>query len=601
MIARTVAIALLFAFGPVLVSAAATRGEVQLDLAISPGGLTQSIDLEIVASADRVFAVWSEVADSDDVYYSFSDDAGETWLTAPLWVDVDSTTNDTEPFVAAEGDLVCIAWFHKPETGGPEDISAVVSTDGGLSFGPRINISGTLYNDQGDADLMSVAVVDPFIYVLFEDDLFDPNVSEDLFVVASRDRGQSFDQPRRVNDTFPGTIDVDEPRIATTGSDAYVVWKDERAINDRIFFTRTSDGGVTWNATNALITYLPTGVDVDAWPVVAVSGDHVYVAWLDNRNGPPGNDNNQVFFARSADKGATWDSDRQVGGSPLGSWAYDLDMVAAAGHVHIAFRDTRNGGSYDVHVASSSDRGQTFPDVETLDADLGTINTISPRLAVADETVFCCYQDQTERIGRDVAWVGFSTHEGKTGTWSTKQMSEGPSAAYDIDTNRIAATDSRHLIVAWEDDRANSPYDIANDIFASGCVVAAPLLSANRDSISESAGGTVDFAIEAGSHNGARQYVILGSMTGTTPGTPLPGGYATLPLNWDGFTRFVFNRLNMPLFMNFRGNLTGSGSGAAQLNAWPVPGFGGITMHFAYALGPPWDFVSNPVAIDIVP
>jgi hypothetical protein len=49
------------------------------------------------------------------------------------------------------------------------------------------------------------------------------------------------------------------------------------------------------------------------------------------------------------------------------------------------------------------------------------------------------------------------------------------------------------------------------------------------------------------------------------------------------------------------GILDASGTATAQLNAPPVPGFAGVTMHYAYALNNPWDFVSNPVAIEIVP
>jgi hypothetical protein len=50
------------------------------------------------------------------------------------------------------------------------------------------------------------------------------------------------------------------------------------------------------------------------------------------------------------------------------------------------------------------------------------------------------------------------------------------------------------------------------------------------------------------------------------------------------------------------GTLDASGTATAQLNAPPLrPEFVGITMHYAYALNNPFDFVSNPVAIEIVP
>ncbi|MHC4944138.1 MAG: M28 family metallopeptidase [Planctomycetota bacterium] len=113
-------------------------------------------------------------------------------------------------------------------------------------------------------------------------------------------------------------------------------------------------------------------------------------------------------------------------------------------------------------------------------------------------------------------------------------------------------------------------------------------------------GGTANFTLDAGSHNAGRDYILVGSVTGTEPGTPLPGGHVTLPLNWDWFTDFVIALINTPVFLNFLGTLDTSGTATAQLNAPPAPGFAGITMHYAYALNNPWDFVSNPVAIEVV-
>jgi hypothetical protein len=120
--------------------------------------------------------------------------------------------------------------------------------------------------------------------------------------------------------------------------------------------------------------------------------------------------------------------------------------------------------------------------------------------------------------------------------------------------------------------------------------------------VSESTGGAVNFNLIAGTENALRNYILLGSVTGTSPGTPLPGGIVTLPLNWDSFTDFVFALMNTPVFMNFMGALDSFGNGAAQLNApGPLPpGTKGITLSFAYALNNTWNFVSNPVSIDIV-
>jgi hypothetical protein len=126
-----------------------------------------------------------------------------------------------------------------------------------------------------------------------------------------------------------------------------------------------------------------------------------------------------------------------------------------------------------------------------------------------------------------------------------------------------------------------------------------PALWAEPYTLSEQ-GGQVDFHLNAG-HAG-RNYLLLGGLTGTSPGHPLPGGYATLPLNWDPFTDLVLLLLNTPLFADFLGQLDGSGMGTAQLNAPALPsGFVGSILYFAYCLNNPFDFVSNAVEIEIVP
>jgi hypothetical protein len=112
-------------------------------------------------------------------------------------------------------------------------------------------------------------------------------------------------------------------------------------------------------------------------------------------------------------------------------------------------------------------------------------------------------------------------------------------------------------------------------------------------------GGSVGFVLTAGAVNANRNYILLGSVSGISPGTLLPGGLATLPLNWDFFTDFVVLNLNSVLFTNFLAPLDGAGNAAAQLNVPPVPGLSGLVMYYAYALNNPWNFVSNQVAVQI--
>jgi hypothetical protein len=120
------------------------------------------------------------------------------------------------------------------------------------------------------------------------------------------------------------------------------------------------------------------------------------------------------------------------------------------------------------------------------------------------------------------------------------------------------------------------------------------------DKISATTGGKSNFALQAGPVHAYRTYVVFGGLSGTSPGTPLPGGSVTLPINWDLFTNIVINMANSLFFHQFLGKLDGGGDASATLNLPPVPGAAGLIMYFAFALNNPWDFASNAVDIHVV-
>ncbi|RKY21176.1 MAG: hypothetical protein DRQ55_05215 [Planctomycetota bacterium] len=125
-------------------------------------------------------------------------------------------------------------------------------------------------------------------------------------------------------------------------------------------------------------------------------------------------------------------------------------------------------------------------------------------------------------------------------------------------------------------------------------------LSATPLNIPE-AGGTVDLMLDAGSAFAGRSYVLLGTASGSAPGTPLPGGLVSLPLNFDWLTFLLIDNLNTPLFTHFSGVLDASGRASAQLNLPPVAGAAGLSMHYAFLTRAPYDFVSNAVQLTFVP
>ncbi len=130
-------------------------------------------------------------------------------------------------------------------------------------------------------------------------------------------------------------------------------------------------------------------------------------------------------------------------------------------------------------------------------------------------------------------------------------------------------------------------------------------LGADSFTLSEAVGGKIALNLDAGLSNGGRNYMLFGTVSGTAPGLDLPGGDLFLPINWDLFTNIVAD-LNYPrsiIFKDFYGKMDNAGKMNALFNTnGPVPGMKGYVVSFAYSLhGAPWDYVSNPINIEIVP
>jgi parallel beta-helix repeat protein/predicted outer membrane repeat protein len=130
-------------------------------------------------------------------------------------------------------------------------------------------------------------------------------------------------------------------------------------------------------------------------------------------------------------------------------------------------------------------------------------------------------------------------------------------------------------------------------------------LSCDAFQIYVSKGAELHLELDMGRGNGGRPYMIFASLSGTAPGTPLPGGNKMLPINWDPFTDLVIHASCPPsrIFVDFQGRLDRWGRASAVLDTnGPVAGIVGSTISLAYALpGPPWYLASNPIQVMLVP
>ena len=104
----------------------------------------------------------------------------------------------------------------------------------------------------------------------------------------------------------PGTTAygiVDAVRLAASGNELYVAWRDYTDFRARIDFTRSVDAGATF----APVVALSSSSRSPWFAQLAVSAGQVYVAWSEGTDGNDGGTGMMdVLFRASADGGATF-------------------------------------------------------------------------------------------------------------------------------------------------------------------------------------------------------------------------------------------------------------------------------------------------------
>ena len=186
-----------------------------------------------------VFVAWQDLRSlvSSDIYYSYSDDGGLTWLGSDVWLDNEGAVHDSyEPrVVLGQAGYVHIGWRDFRE--GLPRIRVATSSDSGVSYGTSViasTIDSFVSEPQLAADRLGT------VFVAFAAD--DPGTGlRDVYVNYSMDDGVHF-QPadlRLDTGTAAGAADSFTVRLgAGTGGSSYVVWVDTRTngVNGDIYF-----------------------------------------------------------------------------------------------------------------------------------------------------------------------------------------------------------------------------------------------------------------------------------------------------------------------------------------------------------------------------
>jgi len=200
----------------------------------------------------------------------------------------------------------------------------------------------------------------------------------------------SCDFPERVGPLRRLTTDPassNSPRLAWTGSEYGVVWRDWRSESPEIYFTRVSADGTKLIADQRVSTSNP-GPYVNA---IVWTGSNYGIAWHREGSAVAPSD---IFFARLSASGAKIGADVTVTGAPGNQ--YDAAMTWSGYQFGLAWVDRRTG-TPQIYFARLDDKGQK----------VGTDVLVSSAAAVPDVV--------------DIVWSGCSYGivwaDVRSGTW----------------------------------------------------------------------------------------------------------------------------------------------------------------------------------------
>ncbi|MGC2685264.1 MAG: sialidase family protein, partial [Candidatus Nitrosopolaris sp.] len=293
---------------------------------------------------------------------------------------------DHQPQVVVFGNNVYIAWVSHHT--GNDDIYFTKSFDGGASFGKIINLS----NDPGDSYEPHLAIDGKNLYVMWVDGTPGPYGNPDILFRRSTDGGTTFDSTINVSNN-PGYSS--EPEMAISGSNVYVVWRDDTPGNEEIFFKRSMNNGASFGTVVYLSDNSTKPIN-SVRPQIAANGNNVYVVWSKG-NFDQGRTN--VLFKRSTNNGASFGSTLNISNTP--TTLSTLQKICVLGNKVYAVWAEGLFNKRQIFFKRSIDGGDTFGNTTNI-TNSTSGDSFNPQIATSDKSVYLLWQANAGNVSKQL-------------------------------------------------------------------------------------------------------------------------------------------------------------------------------------------------------
>ena len=179
------------------------------------------------------------------------------------------------------------------------------------------------------------------------------SIDDDDDANTNDDNSMSFTTPINLTNN---TRDSVYAQIASFGKNVYMVWQENNPdpsgqnnnannninYNDDyenydIYIKKSTDGGLTFSKE----INLSKNPGFSEHPQIAISGNNVYVAWIDDASSSSSSTikNQEILFRKSIDGGDTFDKIINLSNSSNAD-SYNLEITAAGNNVYVVWQDT---------------------------------------------------------------------------------------------------------------------------------------------------------------------------------------------------------------------------------------------------------------------
>jgi hypothetical protein len=391
-----------------------------------PGQPDVKIGDAVLSPDGKVYCAWVAVNTAGDLGLRFarSDDLGQTW-TAPVTLVGSGAPSSGVGVVnmAAGGPGIAALIYRGNEA---RDPFVIATADGGGTWTSPVRIdSGVPMGSTGDGHEQIAIDSSGRIFAAYRQDR---GAGDTIFYTRSTDGGVSFaaEQPL----SLPSHHQSHKPALQVTndGNVLIALWDD--AGSNHIFVMRSTDHGQTY--TNVLDrTLAGDGVKIEPKITVDPATAVTFVGWVRSSNA--------LVVDRSANSGATWGADQVIATTSANPdqtfYALFGLLRTSAGNWVIGWTDQRSDGYAhtltDVYARSSTDGGVTWGTEQRVDGGVAGshVSALTGGAANGTDSIFFLYRD-----GRDDNERSFNFYGNRS---AAATLTFGPDARVDGDDGTV--------------------------------------------------------------------------------------------------------------------------------------------------------------------